>query len=117
MKKQNKFVEKLTLELIEQEIKKQNLFKYPMMADEISQFQAIVFDPPRAGAKEQCKQIALSPTKPKIIIAVSCNPVTFINDANILLSSGYKLKEVTMVDQFVYSNHSELVACFTNNNS
>lgn len=99
------------------EIKKQNLFKYPMMADEISQFQAIVFDPPRAGAKEQCKQIALSPTKPKIIIAVSCNPVTFINDANILLSSGYKLKEVTMVDQFVYSNHSELVACFTNNNS
>ena len=52
-------------------------------------------------------------SKPKIIVAVSCNPNTFVNDANMLISGGYKLQEVTMVDQFIYSNHSELVAFFT----
>ena len=94
------------------EIKKQNLFKYPLTAGEISSFEAIVFDPPRSGAKEQCYQIALADKKPKIIVAVSCNPLTFVNDANSLIDAGYDLKEVTMVDQFTYSNHSELVAVF-----
>lgn len=51
--------------------------------------------------------------RPEKIIAVSCNPGTFVNDANTLVSAGYKLVEVTMVDQFVYSDHSELVALFT----
>lgn len=94
------------------EIKKQNLFKYPLLAEEIAKFDAIVFDPPRSGAKEQCRQIALAPSKPHIIVAVSCNPLTFINDANILIEAGYELCEITLVDQFVYSNHSELVALF-----
>ncbi len=94
------------------EIKKQNLFKYPLLAEEIAKFDAIVFDPPRSGAKEQCKQIALASPKPQTIVAVSCNPLTFINDANILIEAGYNLCEITLVDQFVYSNHSELVALF-----
>ena len=92
-----------------------NLFKYPFDETELKGFEAIVFDPPRAGAKAVCEKIASSSEKPKILVAVSCNPNTFVNDAKTLISGGYKLKEVTMVDQFIYSNHSELVAFFTKN--
>lgn len=94
------------------EIKKQNLFKYPLSSGEVSEFAAIVFDPPRAGAKEQCLQIAKAEKKPAVLVAVSCNPETFVNDANILIEAGYNLEKITLVDQFVYSNHSELVAKF-----
>ncbi len=94
-------------------IHRQNLFKYPLTAEEISTFDAIVFDPPRAGAKQQCRNIALADKKPDVVIAVSCNPLTFVNDANTLTKGGYSLQEITLVDQFTYSNHSELVALFT----
>lgn len=94
-------------------IMNKNLFKYPLDENELKDFDAILFDPPRAGAKALCENIAKSLSKPKIIVAVSCNPNTFVNDANMLISGGYKLQEVTMVDQFIYSNHSELVAFFT----
>ena len=95
------------------EIRKQNLFKYPLTANETEEFAAIVFDPPRAGAKEQCRLIASSDKKPPVIVAVSCNPLSFVRDANILIDGGYKLKEITLVDQFVYSDHCELVALFS----
>ena len=72
-----------------------------------------MFDPPRAGAKALCAELAKCGGKPEIIVAVSCNPETFVNDAGQLISGGWRLKEITMVDQFVYSDHSELVACFT----
>lgn len=93
---------------------RKNLFKYPLDADELKGFEVIVFDPPRAGAAAQVKQIAAMPQqeKPHKIIAVSCNPHTFVNDANVLIDGGYKISELTLVDQFVYSTHSELVALF-----
>ena len=96
------------------EILQKNLFKYPLDADDLKQFTLVVFDPPRAGAAAQVKQFAQMSDvdKPQKIIAVSCNPHTFINDANTLLSSGYALEKITMVDQFVYSKHCELVALF-----
>lgn len=96
------------------EILQKNLFKYPLDADDLKQFALVVFDPPRAGAAAQIKQFAQMSDvdKPQKIIAVSCNPHTFINDANTLLSSGYALEKITMVDQFVYSKHCELVALF-----
>lgn len=95
-------------------ILKRNLFKYPLQNEEVSGFSLIVFDPPRAGAAEQVKKIIELKTeeKPQKIVAVSCNPHTFVNDANVLLSGGYYIKEITMVDQFNYSNHTELVALF-----
>ena len=98
------------------EIVEKNLFKSPFTANELQSFDAIVFDPPRAGAKALVEEIALIEDKSvlKKIVAVSCNPHSFIADAKILIESGYTLKKVTMVDQFVYSNHSELVALFTN---
>lgn len=100
------------------EIRKQNLFKYPLIGKDIEGFDAIVFDPPRAGASAQIKGIAALPDdkKPQKIIAVSCNPETFVNDANKLQESGYVLQNITMVDQFVYSNHLELVALFEREN-
>lgn len=94
-------------------IMNKNLFKYPLDENELKEFDAILFDPPRAGAKALCESIAKSSYKPEILVAVSCNPNTFVNDAKTLMSGGYDLKEITMVDQFIYSNHSELVAFFT----
>lgn len=96
-------------------ITERNLFKYPLSGAELKGFAALVFDPPRAGAAAQMSEIAkLSPDqRPQKIIAVSCNPHSFVKDAAILLNSAYQLQEVTLVDQFSYSNHSELVALFT----
>ena len=97
------------------EIKERNLFKYPLSGAELEGFAAVVFDPPRAGALAQMGEIAkLSKDKrPFKIIAVSCNPHSFVKDAEILLKCDYHLQEITLVDQFSYSNHSELVALFT----
>lgn len=96
------------------EIINRNLFKYPLAEKELCGFSAIVFDPPRSGAMAQVEAIAkLSSTeKPQKLIAVSCNPNTFVRDAQILIEGGYSLKKITMVDQFVYSLHCELVALF-----
>lgn len=95
-------------------IVRKNLFKYPLDANELKEFDIVVFDPPRAGAKAQVEQISAMPMadKPQKIVAVSCNPHTFVNDANNLIEGGYYLKEITMVDQFVYARHFELVALF-----
>jgi 23S rRNA (uracil1939-C5)-methyltransferase len=89
---------------------RRNLFTDPLTAPELSRFDAVVFDPPRAGAREQATRIAESgvPT----VVAVSCNPATFARDARILTDGGYRLERVTPVDQFVWSAHVELVARF-----
>lgn len=99
------------------EIVERNLFKYPLDEKDLVNFDVIVFDPPRAGAMAQVKEMSLLHGKGKIkkIVAVSCNPYSFINDAKVLIEAGYRLKNLTMVDQFVYSNHMELVALFTTN--
>ncbi len=96
-------------------IVQRNLFKYPLSDKELSGFDTIVFDPPRAGAATQIAEIVKQPPQERAvkIIAVSCNPNTFANDANALIDNGYKLKEICLVDQFTYSNHSETVALFT----
>ena len=95
------------------EVVEKNLFKYPPSEEELKTYKAIVFDPPRAGAAALCQVLAKAEYKLEKIVAVSCNPATFVNDANKLISGGYHLQEITIVDQFVYSDHSELVACFT----
>ncbi len=96
------------------EIKQKNLFLYPFEASELENFDVILFDPPRAGALEQVRKIARieEGKKPKKIIAVSCNVGTFCRDAKVLIEAGFVLKKITFVDQFVYSDHSEVVALF-----
>lgn len=99
------------------EIVQKNLFKYPLDGAELKNFDFVIFDPPRAGAAAQTKQIKMmnNADKPQKVVAVSCNPHTFINDANTLIEGGYIIKEITMVDQFVYTKHFELVALFEKN--
>lgn len=95
--------------------KQQDLFLYPPTKDELENFDLVVADPPRAGAKALVRELCLTQGhKPEKIIFVSCNPLTFARDAKILNEGGYDLKKITMVDQFVYSDHSELVGLFTN---
>ena len=87
-----------------------DLFQQPLRPDEADRYDAIVFDPPRAGAHEQVKVLASS--KVPRLIGVSCDPATFARDARILVDGGYRLESITVVDQFTWSNHVELVACF-----
>ena len=78
--------------------------------DELSKYDAIIFDPPRSGAKKQVEEIVKNgPTK---VVAVSCNPNTFARDSKILVDGGYELKKITPIDQFLWSPHVELVAEF-----
>ena len=69
-----------------------------------------MFDPPRAGAEAQCRELVRS--KVKTVVAVSCDPKTFARDAAILIAGGYTLDRVTPVDQFAYSTHVEVVGVF-----
>jgi 23S rRNA (uracil1939-C5)-methyltransferase len=87
-----------------------DLFRRPFTAKEISQVEAVVFDPPRQGAQAQAVELAAS--KVPIVLAVSCNAATFARDACILIDGGYRLTQVTPVDQFRYSAHVELVGVF-----
>ena len=68
----------------------------------------MVFDPPRQGAEAQARELAKSAVP--LVIAVSCNPATFARDVKILADGGYRLTDVTPVDQFRYSAHVEIVA-------
>jgi 23S rRNA (uracil1939-C5)-methyltransferase len=88
-----------------------DLFREPLNAKELAAFDAVILDPPRAGAQAQCTELAKS--KVPVIAMVSCNPGTFARDALTLCSHGYTLNWVQPVDQFLWSHHVELVAQFT----
>ena len=88
-----------------------DLFREPLVPNEMKDLDAVVFDPPRAGAEAQAKQLARS--KVKTVVAVSCDAATFARDAEILVTGGYALRKVTAVDQFKWSSHVEIVAQFT----
>jgi 23S rRNA (uracil1939-C5)-methyltransferase len=88
-----------------------DLFRRPLTSAELARFDALIFDPPRAGAPDQVAQIAASavPT----LVAVSCNPATFARDAKILIAGGYRLDWIQPVGQFRWSTHVELAARFS----
>jgi 23S rRNA (uracil1939-C5)-methyltransferase len=88
-----------------------DLFRRPLVAEELRDFDAVLFDPPRQGAQAQAERLAAS--KVPVVIAVSCNPATFARDARILIDGGYKIEGVTPVDQFRHTPHVELMARFT----
>ncbi|MFT7144611.1 MAG: 23S rRNA (uracil1939-C5)-methyltransferase [bacterium] len=90
-----------------------NLFLDPLMTTELNEYDAIVLDPPRDGAKEQIKEISKSAVQH--IVYISCSPNTFSRDAQNLLESGYQLKIITPIDQFLWSNHIEVIALFEKN--
>jgi 23S rRNA (uracil1939-C5)-methyltransferase len=89
-------------------VERRDLFRRPLMTSELKVFDAVVFDPPRAGAEDQCKELARSGVK--TIVAVSCNPVSLARDLSILTAAGYRIRLVTPIDQFLWSTHVEAVA-------
>ncbi len=88
-----------------------DLFRRPLMPDELKRFDAVVLDPPRAGAEAQVLELAQA--KPPVIAYVSCNPISFARDARHLINAGYTLDWIQVVDQFRWSSHTELAASFT----
>jgi 23S rRNA (uracil1939-C5)-methyltransferase len=87
-----------------------DLFRRPLMPQELRDYDTVVFDPPRQGAQAQAQQLAAS--KIPVVVAVSCNVATFARDARILIDGGYAIEGVTPVDQFRHTPHVELVARF-----
>ncbi len=88
-----------------------DLFRRPLVPKELDLFDAVILDPPRAGAKEQAEQLAASKTP--VIAYVSCNPNTFSRDTKTLCEGGYRLDWVLPVGQFRWSTHAELAARFS----
>lgn len=89
---------------------RRDLFRQPLTVPELNGFDAVVFDPPRAGARDQVQALAAS-TVP-LVVAVSCNPTSLARDARALIDGGYRLERATPVDQFLWSPHLEAVAVF-----
>jgi 23S rRNA (uracil1939-C5)-methyltransferase len=87
-----------------------DLFRRPLVPEELNRFAAVIIDPPRAGAREQVMQLAASVVP--VIAYVSCNPASFARDAAHLVASGYVLDKVKPVGQFRWSTHVELAAVF-----
>ena len=87
-----------------------DLERAPVTLQELKGVDAVVFDPPHAGAKAQAEVLAKS--KIPAVIGISCNPATFARDARFLVDGGYRLSALTLVDQFVWTPHIELVARF-----
>ncbi|WP_265501841.1 class I SAM-dependent RNA methyltransferase [Paracoccus beibuensis] len=88
-----------------------DLARRPLLVDELAAFDAIVIDPPRAGAEAQSRQIAAA--RVPVVVMVACDPVNFAKDARVLAEAGYGIDRIWVVDQFRYSPHVEIVAALT----
>ena len=89
---------------------KRDLFKKPLTIGMLNQYDCVVMDPPRAGALAQCQELVRSNIKR--IIYISCNPTTFLRDADVLTHGGYKTTKLVPVDQFPGSSHWEIFSVF-----
>ena len=87
-----------------------DLFRNPLLADELNRFDAVVLDPPRAGARDQVERIAASTVGR--VVYISCNPSSWAKDARTLVEAGYRLAELRPVGQFRWSTHVELASLF-----
>ncbi|PLX36308.1 MAG: RNA methyltransferase [Hyphomicrobiales bacterium] len=92
-------------------MERRDLFEVPLAGKELETFDAVVFDPPRAGARAQAEMLAASPVA--TVVAVSCNPATLARDAKLLVDGGYRIMRMQPVDQFLWSPHIECVAVFS----
>jgi 23S rRNA (uracil1939-C5)-methyltransferase len=92
---------------------RRDLFKHPLEARELNDFEAVILDPPRTGALAQATQLARSAIRR--LAYVSCDAASFARDARVLVDGGFRLGEIVGVDQFLWSAHIELAAAFTRN--
>ena len=91
-------------------VERRDLFRNPLSAAELGGFDAVLLDPPRAGAAAQAGELARAGT-PRIVYA-SCDPGSFARDARTLQDGGYRLEKLLPIDQFLWSPHVELIALF-----
>lgn len=91
-------------------VDQRNLIRDPISAGEVADYDLVIFDPPRGGAKAQAERIADSGVSR--VIAISCDPAAFVRDAKILIEAGYEMESVQPVDQFLWSDHLEIAARF-----
>ncbi|MCJ2011317.1 class I SAM-dependent RNA methyltransferase [Methylobacterium sp. J-076] len=91
-------------------MERRDLFRRPLLPIELNTYDAVVFDPPRAGAEAQAKHLAAS--KVPLVVGISCDAGTFGRDAATLVAGGYRLERVTPVDQFRHAGHIEMVGVF-----
>jgi len=91
-------------------VESRNLMTRPLGAEALSVYDAVILDPPRAGAIDQVEQVAAS--RVPTVVYVSCNPRSFARDASLLLEGGFELAALRPVDQFHWSPHLELAAVF-----
>ncbi len=92
---------------------RRDLFKNPLRREDLRRYDAVVFDPPRAGCERQAE--ALASSRISTLVAISCNPMSFARDARILCDGGYQLNSLQLIDQFVWSHHVEVVGVFSRN--
>jgi len=98
--------------------RRSDLFKDPLMAGELTAYDIIVMDPPRAGAKAQSESLASAHSKadkPQLLVYMSCNPASFIRDAGVLAAGGWRFESLQVIDQFIWSSHVELCGVFRRN--
>lgn len=95
-----------SLSVIKNNAEKRDLFRVPLTAKELNEYDCIVMDPPRAGAEAQCRELAESQVPD--ILMISCSPKTAARDVSILRFGGYEIKKIIPVDQFIYTTHIEL---------
>jgi 23S rRNA (uracil1939-C5)-methyltransferase len=89
---------------------RRDLFRNPLTAKELDAFDAVLLDPPRAGATAQAGELARS--KVRHVVYGSCDPGSFSRDARTLQEGGYRLEKLLPIDQFLWSGHVELIALF-----
>ncbi|MFU7528345.1 class I SAM-dependent RNA methyltransferase [Qipengyuania sp. ASV99] len=87
-----------------------DLFRNPLQPNELNRFDAVLLDPPRAGARAQIAEIAASELRR--VVYVSCNPSSWARDGAVLTEAGFKLTHLRPVGQFRWSTHVELVSLF-----
>jgi 23S rRNA (uracil1939-C5)-methyltransferase len=91
-------------------VETRDLFRRPLQAHELAAFDAALIDPPRAGALEQARALAVSALP--LVVSISCDAASFARDARILIDGGFHLESVTPLDQFRFSAHVEIAAVF-----
>ena len=87
-----------------------NLFNAPLITEQFADFDMAILDPPRRGAAAQCQTLAKADIAK--IAMISCNPPSFARDASILINAGFRLEWVQVIDQFLFSNHLEIIGAF-----
>jgi 23S rRNA (uracil1939-C5)-methyltransferase len=94
---------------------RRDLQRVPLAGAELARFDALVVDPPRAGARAQAEALAAS--RLGRLALVSCNPATFARDTRILVDGGWRCLWVRPIDAFLWSSRIELVGAFARPNT